>query len=84
MANYDTVSASAPKAAKSSGSGKLESVRVKVLENGFTVSCHHEPKPQKKGSPYQFEEDPEYAFGDASELVKFIGEKLGVKWSKGS
>lgn len=82
MHKYETVTASAPstpRASSGGAEGKLESVRIEVLENGFTVTCGHKDPPRKKNEPYSFKEPPKYAFGDAEGVLAFVSKKLGAK-----
>ena len=72
------------KYAKKASSGELESIRIEKAANGFTVSCSHKPKPEKKSkegsdAPGRWEPPEEYVFTSAAMVAEFVEMVLGVK-----
>ena len=62
---------------KKSGGKKLESIRITVAENGFSVRCDYRSEPGKKGevSPC-YEPGREKVFESSDSLLKFLNETL--------
>lgn len=62
-------------------SGKLRSINIRCLENGYIGSASFEP-PESKGKDtccYPYVPDKEYALADRAAIDKFIGDILELK-----
>ena len=62
-------------------SGKLRSINIRCLENGYVGSASFEPPETKKGEAccYPYVPDKEYALADRAAITKFIDDILELK-----
>jgi len=54
--------------------GELESISIRMAENGFTVTCSYEPK--KRGPNTVYPSSPSYVFEEIGSALAYIGKKL--------
>ena len=73
--------ASATKASGNGGHGKLRSVSISVVENGFIGRCSYEGKKSKDGYP-MYQPEKEYALADRKAVDTFLDDMLGLDAKK--
>lgn len=75
----DQESASRMTAPEAAPARQVESVTIRVAENGYTVSCTFKPTPSKDTqavSPYEAPKDA--VFQDVGEMLAYVQQKLGA------
>lgn len=78
MGKYDVQSASGPRPAKKTSTGKVDNVSIEPSDNGgFTVTCRREAPKPKKGEYSGYVEPDKYVFGSAADMLAHVGGLFG-------